>query len=270
MIGSELDTTMDIATRQGSIRVRVVGSGPPAVMWHSLFVDSATWEQVRDPLAQHRRLILIDGPSHGGSEAARHRFTFADCVAVAEDVLDHLAVAGPVDWIGNAWGGHVGIVFAAANPERIRRLITIGTPVRALNRTERLHIVPLVALYRLLGPVRPLVNAVAAALLGNDASSVDRDVVSVAMRAVDRRGMYLAMKSMMLQRTSLLPVLPTLQSETRFVAISDDAHDSAQETREAVDLLPRGSFAVIPGKGHVAPLLQQAPDLVKVIDDFLG
>ena len=60
-----------VPTRLGPLHVETVGSGPPAVLWHSLFVDSATWNRVRVPLAAERRLILIDGPNHGGSPPTR-------------------------------------------------------------------------------------------------------------------------------------------------------------------------------------------------------
>ena len=39
-----------VPTRLGDLRVETCGSGPPAVLWHSLFVDSTTWERVREPL----------------------------------------------------------------------------------------------------------------------------------------------------------------------------------------------------------------------------
>ena len=32
-----------VPTRLGPLRVETAGSGPPAVLWHSLFVDSTTW-----------------------------------------------------------------------------------------------------------------------------------------------------------------------------------------------------------------------------------
>ena len=44
-------------------------------------------------------------------------FTLDDCVGAAVDVLDQLGIDEPVDWLGNAWGGHVGILFAAAHPD---------------------------------------------------------------------------------------------------------------------------------------------------------
>jgi pimeloyl-ACP methyl ester carboxylesterase len=268
MTASGLDMTTTVATRLGELRVQTLGSGAPAVLWHSLFADSASWDRVREVLARQRRLILIDGPCHGGSAPTRTRFTLQDCAGAAQDVLDHLGVLEPVDWVGNAWGGHVGIVFASTQAERTRSLVTIGTPVRALTRAERMHIVPLVALYRLLGPARPLVKGVEDALLGARAPAQDTRVISAALRRADRRGMYAAMRSVMLSRPSLLPFLPGLRAPTLFVGVTDDAYSSQQEALQAARLLPRGAFTILPGNGHVAPLLQQGPALADVLLRF--
>ena len=73
----------------------------------------------------------IDGPSHGKSEAVCRDFTFEELVVAAEQALDRLGLTEPVDWVGNAWGGHIGIQLAAAERPRLRTLTTIGTPVRA-------------------------------------------------------------------------------------------------------------------------------------------
>lgn len=262
------DTTMDVSTRLGALRVRVCGSGPPAVLWHSLFVDSTTWNRVCPLLGEHRRLILIDGPSHGSSAPARRRFTLQDCADAAGDVLDHLGVHEPVDWVGNAWGGHVGIVFAAGKPERCRSLVTIGTPVRALTPAERRRIVPLVALYRILGPVRLLVKGVEAALLGAKPPPKDAQVISSALRGVDRRGMHAAMRSVMLQRPDLTAVLAPLATPTLIVAAEQDALWQPTEARSAAGQFPHRAFGTVPGAGHVAPLLQHAPALAGLVSDF--
>jgi pimeloyl-ACP methyl ester carboxylesterase len=108
--------------------VHTIGAGPPAVLWHSLFVDSTTWTRVQQPLSGMRQLIQIDGPAHGHNPPLSHRFTLDDCVGVAVDVLDRLGVQEPVDWLGNAWGGQVGILFASAHPDRCRSLAAIGVP----------------------------------------------------------------------------------------------------------------------------------------------
>ena len=56
----------EIPTRVGSLAVRVLGDGPRAVLWHSLFVDERSWQRVEDALARDRCLVIvITGPGHG-------------------------------------------------------------------------------------------------------------------------------------------------------------------------------------------------------------
>lgn len=57
-----------------------------------------------------------------------------ECATAAIAVLDALDVTEPADWVGNAWGGHVGLVAAADTPDRCRTVVTIGTPTQALTR----------------------------------------------------------------------------------------------------------------------------------------
>jgi len=109
-------TSISITTRVGPLNVQMVGSGPPAVLWHSLFVDSTTWDRLRPRLATDRRLVFIDGPNHGANPRRKIPFSLDDCVGVTVDILDHLGIDEPVDWLGNAWGGHIGVL----SPPRTR------------------------------------------------------------------------------------------------------------------------------------------------------
>jgi pimeloyl-ACP methyl ester carboxylesterase len=132
-----------VQTGLGALAVRVRGEGPVAVLWHSLFVDDRTWNRVEEDLARARRLVIITGPGHGASPDPGRRYNMDECAEAAADGLAALGVGEPVDWVGNAWGGHVGVVFAARWPERCRTLVTLGTPIQSYTLSERL---------RLLGP----------------------------------------------------------------------------------------------------------------------
>ena len=71
------------STDLGRLRSPHLRRGPPVVLWHSLFVDSRSWDPLIENLGRQRTVYAIDGPSHGRSEAVRRDFTFAECVAVA-------------------------------------------------------------------------------------------------------------------------------------------------------------------------------------------
>lgn len=263
-------STTTIATRLGPLRVETAGSGPPAVLWHSLFVDSTTWHRVRAPLAAERQLVLIDGPNHGGSPPVRCPFTLDDCARAAADVLDHLGIGEPVDWLGNAWGGHVGIVFAAGHPERCRSLIAIGAPVHALGDADRRRIRLLAALYRIAGP-GPVVNLLVDALLGSKARAEDPEGAAIVVGAfcrAERRGMSDAIRWLSLRRPDLTPVLEQLGTPTLLTTGPDDPMWTTAAARAAAARLRNGALVILPGSGHIAPLLQAAPAVDTLVTAF--
>ncbi len=259
-----------VMTRLGPLHVRTTGAGPTALLWHSLFVDSTTWTRVEPALAGHRRLILVDGPCHGTNPPARGPLTPDDCVGAAVDVLDHFGVAEPVDWLGNAWGGHVGILFARAHPDRCRSLVAIGTPVHALTRADRWQTRMLAGFYRIAGP-RPLVTWLVDAHIGPRAKTEDPEgfaIVADAFRRADRRGMYDATRWFSIRRQDLTPVLHRLDVPVLLATNRDDPLWTVADARAAAGRLRRGGLVILPGEGHIGPLLQAAPTVAEVVTAF--
>ena len=268
-MSSETLSTM-IGTTLGPLMVRRTGAGAPAFLWHSLFVDSQTFDGVVEELGRHRELFLVDGPGHGDSPGPRRRYSLEDCATAAAQVLDALDVSAPVDWVGNAWGGHVGIVFAHMFPSRCRTLTTIGTPPYPLTRAERLQTVPLVYLYRVLGPAL-FSGAIVEALAGRGAAKTSpaaAAAVGDAFRRGDKHGKYWAMQSIMLHRPDLRPVLPLLQVPTLTLVGRDDSMNDPEEAERAARSIPDGRFAQVTGAGHVAPLLVAPREVTQHVMDF--
>ena len=160
------------------------------MLWHSLFVDSRSWGALIDELARHRTVYAIDGPSHGKSESVPRDFTFEELVVAAEQALDQLGLTEPVDWVGNAWGGHVGIRLATG--ARLRTLTTIGTPIQGFTLGEKLTKAwPLVGVYRFAGPTGFIVKQLFDSLVGEDSIAAQPDqgaTVIASFREADRTG----------------------------------------------------------------------------------
>jgi pimeloyl-ACP methyl ester carboxylesterase len=258
-----------IATRLGELSVRTRGSGPPAVLWHSLFVDSTTWQRMQSGLGAVRRLVVIDGPGHGSSGDPGRDYTLDDCAHATSDVLDRLGIEGPVDWLGNAWGGHVGVVFAAGTPERCRSLATIGAPVHALEPAVRRQVRASLPVYRTLGPIRPFIRVLThGGLLSRHPDPEDARLVADAFRGADRRGMARAMLCVSVRRPDLAQVLPAVTAPTLVIAAADDPLWQPEQARAAVRTMPSATTLTVPGGGHVEPLLRSAPELVQIVTDF--
>lgn len=271
MAEPERTSVTSVPTRLGPLRVEIAGSGPPAVLWHSLFVDSSTWVRVREPLASVRRLLLVDGPGHGHNPPVARRFTLDECAGAAADVLDHFRIGEPVDWVGNAMGGHVGIPFAAAYPGRCRSLATIGCPVHALTPPEWRKIALLTRVYRLTGPLPPLAGLLADALLGPHARAADPEAAAVigdAFRRASRRGMSGAIGSVSLRRPDLTPLLAQISAPTLFCAAAGDPSWTPADAASAASRLPNGACVILPGSGHIAPLFVAAAAVADLLTAF--
>lgn len=260
-----------VSTPAGELHVEVVGDGPPTVLWHSLFVDSRTWAPLRGLLGDGRRLIVIDGPGHGRSGPPPAGFAFDDCAPAAAGILDALGIAEPVDWVGNAWGGHVGLTLAASAQDRLRSLVTIATPVHALTRRERLKAVPMVWAHRRFGPISPLTDGAAKALLGKKFMAThpqDTDVVISGLRDADRDGINRAMNAVMLERPNIEALLPGIETPTMMIVPTDDPNLPVAQIRAAARMHPHAVAVEIPAEGHVAPLMAHADELARLTVEF--
>jgi pimeloyl-ACP methyl ester carboxylesterase len=246
----------------GDLEVRVIGEDagrPTALLWHSLFVDSRSWERVEGDLAEDRRLVLVTGPGHGGSTDPGRRFKLEDCADAAISILDQLGIEGPVDWVGNAWGGHVGIIAAVMHPERCRSLVTVGTPVHGYTKSGRIQTSLLLFLYRLFGPRRFLVDAVVEALLSERTRSNDPAAVALVRDSFLRAGgLVNTVVSLSLRRPDLTSWLPKVTAPTLFITGTEHSDWSPDQAKKASELLRNGSAAVVDESAYLTPL--EKPD----------
>jgi pimeloyl-ACP methyl ester carboxylesterase len=247
-----------VETRVGKLRVALIGErGPTAVLWHSLFVDERSWQGMVPRLAERRRLVVVTGPGHGASTDPGRRYTLRECAEATTEVLDALSITEPVDWVGNAWGGHVGLIFAAEWPDRCRSVIAFGTPVAPLSAAERRRTRLLLGLYRLLGPSPMIVNATTAVLLSPQTIDLNPDAVALvhdSLRRADRRMLRNAIVSISMHRPDLADRLESVRQPVLIVTGTDHHGFTPEQARRAVGVLPSGQLAVIPDTAYLGPL----------------
>ncbi len=114
-----------IAFRRGSVLVRSVGSGSPVLLINGLSLHTATWRVLEGTLSGHR-LIQFDLPGSGRSDAPRSPVSIRSLAELATRVLDHVEVER-ADVLGHSMGGMVAQQLAADAPDRVRRLVLVGT-----------------------------------------------------------------------------------------------------------------------------------------------
>jgi pimeloyl-ACP methyl ester carboxylesterase len=114
------------------IRALELGSGEPVLFLHGFSLGSAHWAPLMADLPAFH-CIAIDMPGHGGSDSVEYdgvdlRRWYRE---VLTGCLDRLGLES-VHVVGHSQGAMLGLFLALDAPERVRSLVTIGTPAVAL------------------------------------------------------------------------------------------------------------------------------------------
>ena len=110
------------------------GSGPGVSAW-------ANWRLVMPALAQQARVIAPDMVGFGYTERPQDFVYNMDAwVRQAVGLLDALGIER-TDLVGNSFGGGLSLALAIAHPERVRRLVLMGSAGVSFPLTEGLDAV---------------------------------------------------------------------------------------------------------------------------------
>jgi len=269
-----------------TLRARETGPGEPALLMHGITLGAVHWAPLMARLPSVR-CIAIDMPGHGESSSVD--FTGVDLrqwhTAMLESCLDALGLRS-AHLIGHSYGGMFGLWLALDAPQRVRSVISVGTPSIAFDaRPDALFKMlatqgagrfvlalpsPLPVYRRLLA--RPLGRAavdasprdlVRATYLGTRRSGLARTVSSYlreqfrGQRAQPPRYVLRDSELARIQR----PVLVVWGNrDTRYQPIA--------EARRKTALIPGAGFGLVTG-GH-EPWLEDPDGCAKLIAKFLA
>ena len=114
------------------------GIGAPVIMLHGFTGSTETWRPLINKLEQAFRVITIDLPGHGQTDAppetTRYRMEL-----VADDLaglLDRLQ-ATPAHWLGYSMGGRLALYLACRLPQLVRSLILESASPGIIDSYER-------------------------------------------------------------------------------------------------------------------------------------
>lgn len=121
-----MSTPQERYVQAGDYRVRVLdaGRGDPLLFLHSA-IGAGVWTDGIARLSQRFRVLLPDHPGFGPSPLPDWLVTMEDMVFHYLDLLDALNITNPLRIIGSSLGGWIAAEFAAAHPERVRKLVLV-------------------------------------------------------------------------------------------------------------------------------------------------
>ncbi len=113
--------------------VEQLGHGPNLTLLHGWGLNGAVWDGIRDELAAHFTLHLVDLPGHGYSQHIRLS-SFASLTAIADDIASALPSRGHL--LGWSIGGQLAIELSHRAPDQIDKLILVGTTPRFIENDD--------------------------------------------------------------------------------------------------------------------------------------
>ena len=120
------------SVQTGAIRTNYLeqGSGEPLVLLHGSgpgVSSYANWRLVLDSLAEHARVLAPDLAGFGYTEIPDDQeFTREAWLAQIVDFLDELGL-DRVSVVGNSFGGSMALALAIAHPDRVEKLVLMGS-----------------------------------------------------------------------------------------------------------------------------------------------
>ena len=265
--------TQLIPTLLGRIKVQTGGktSGPAMVCWPSLLMTGDMWQAQAEHFGGAYRMILIDSPGHGGSDALSRHFTLEECALCLAQVLDHLGVPDCV-LLGNSWGGMMGGVFAALYPQRTRAAVLMNCTASAAGLYQKLEFTLMTQLLRRLRSVPDFMVGRAVKAFAGETTERSKPEVLAFIRATaaaaDPHSVCWAIDSVVPRRADQHALLAAVRSPVLVLTGAEDRTFPVAETQAMADAIPGSRFIVLPGVGHLAAL--EAPEPVnQAIDAFL-
>jgi len=246
------------------------GDEAPVVFIHGLGGSWQNWLENIPATARHRRVVALDLPGFGWSQAPAGEISISGFADAVEALCDHLDV-GPVALVGNSMGGFTAAEAAIRHPARVERLVLVDAagistselmrrPVRAMAKMLTLGTT---ARARKTGPegpravlpARPGALHAAVATIARHPTCLKRDLLAEQMMGRGADPAFLSSLDAIMDY-DFRDRLPEIACPTLVVQGADDMLVPASDADEFNRLIPDSRVVLLEDTGHV-PMLER-------------
>ncbi|MGE5850477.1 MAG: alpha/beta fold hydrolase [Candidatus Methylomirabilota bacterium] len=238
------------------------GAQPTVLLIHGSGVSARSWTNQLRGLGQVLRVLAIDLPGHGDSEAISEARleAYADAARGALDALG----TGPVFAAGHSLGGAVAQLFAARHPDAVTGLVLVSTCARLPESNGFLE-----SYYRYLpAPIRKLLFfSMTKKILF--APTAPREAILLGMEEIRSCRPETILTDLAVARSmDLQDVARGIRVPTLILCGGRDKLTAPALSQELSQLIPGSRLLILERAGHMLPL--EAPEWVnQAILDFV-
>lgn len=272
-------TSRTLTTPHGDLHYHEAGEGPPLVLLHGSGPGVSGWTNFSGNLevfAQHFRTLVLDLPGFGKSYSIDENPVLHAPAAVLA-FLDGLGIDRTA-MIGNSLGGGIAAQLAAANPDRIGRLVALGgvgvpffSPLPSEGITRLVEFVEDPTHDRLVRWMTSMVYD--PAVLTDDfvetrwRAASDPDALAL-IRRIYNPEMLSILRPMLLGNPAVLGMLSQIQAPTLLTWGRDDRVTPLDGAIAPMRLIPRCELHVFHDCGHWA-MIERKEEFESVVLSYL-
>jgi pimeloyl-ACP methyl ester carboxylesterase len=117
-----------IITDQGSVHYEVFGRGRPVILLHGWLGSWGLWHDTMDYLSRTYRTYALDFWGFGESDKKRDSYAVQDFISLVDQFMEQMGInSAPL--VGHSMGGTVSLSVAIMRPERVSKVVVIGSPI---------------------------------------------------------------------------------------------------------------------------------------------
>ena len=115
-------------TDQGIVHYEVYGRGRPVILLHGWLGSWGLWQETMAYLGRYYRTYALDFWGFGESGKKRDSYAVQDFVTLVDQFMEQLGI-GRAPLVGHSMGGTVSLSVAIQYPERVRKVVVVGSPI---------------------------------------------------------------------------------------------------------------------------------------------
>ncbi len=249
-------------TEIDGLRIRHVreGSGAPVVVLHGWGASIETVASIVQSLRGIAEVHALDLPGFGESQPPRAPWGVDDYRSFLARFMDAVGVSSPAALIGHSNGGRVAIAMAAAEPQRVSRMILIDSAGIRPKRTFTYH--RKVAMAK--------VGKHAARRLGAPGSKL-RDLLLGRAASADYAAASPQMRPtfVKLVNSDLRELMPQVMAPTLLIWGDQDTATPLADAHLMEQAIPDAGLVVFEGAGHYS-YLEEPARFARIAQHFIG
>jgi pimeloyl-ACP methyl ester carboxylesterase len=255
-----------ITTDQGILHYEVFGRGRPVILLHGWLGSWGLWQETMTYLGQSYRTYALDFWGFGESGTKRNTYLVQDFISLVNQFMEQMGIQ-QAPLVGHSMGGTVSLSMAIQHPERITKVVVIGSPIAGSSLAFTLKLAGMRPIAWLLFTLFPLFRAamrVASPFISKDPrfpDMMDRDLSKTTLESF-----LVSIAS--LRRTDLRPELHKINVPVMGMYGDRDNIVHPKQWQPLKEGVPGARIEQYKQAGHFI-MLDEPQDFMAKLKDFL-